>query len=371
MVVTKNNLYTINTFYTTYTVLNVSKKLFPVLFESWHFPIRILHVVVLIFTCSWFWPVQIELRLFSKELNAGAKIVKFNISIKLKHPLSCIFLALNASVSTLRHTAELFVGLCCQSYPGTDSGVFIYIVIHFCGSEMNSQGKEIMDFLCFSCHQNSYVVKSHLRCKKKKRQVNGLECSLNFSDLQHRFFCMYVIQPLDVSAVGQYSKGSKPHYSGLDFIYWHLEQCGFLWLGCSILVHCASNLGERMKSTREKRSHDCRWLSWESWIKPSTKLRRAWRRDMKDSGNEVRLQQTSGPMQKSQEKVGKPSREPQDRWVEIREILTGDCSGLFISVFQYVCVIRTHHLLLWWQCDSTVHYTGMWSLTGRCCSQVC
>lgn len=209
--------------------------------------------------------------------------------------------------------------------------------------------------------------------QKKKRQVNGLECSLNFSDLQHRFFCMYVIQPLDVSAVGQYSKGSKPHYSGLDFefIYWHLEQCGFLWLGCSILVHCASNLGERMKSTREKRSHDCRWLSWESWIKPSTKLRRAWRRDMKDSGNEVRLQQTSGPTQKSQEKVGKPSREPQDRWVEIREILTGDCSGLFISVFQYVCVIRTHHLLLWWQCDSTVHYTGMWSLTGRCCSQVC
>lgn len=63
---------------------------------------------------------------------------------------------------------------------------------------------------------------------QKKRQVNGLECSLNFSDLQHRFFCMYVIQPLDVSAVGQYSKGSKPHYSGLDFIYWHLEQCGFL-----------------------------------------------------------------------------------------------------------------------------------------------
>lgn len=34
---------------------------------------------------------------------------------------------------------------------------------------------------------------------------------------------------------------------------------------------------------------------------------------MKDSGNEVRLQQTSGPMQKSQEKVGKPSQEPQDR----------------------------------------------------------
>lgn len=188
MVVTKNNLYTINTFYTTYTVLNVSKKLFPVLFESWHFPIRILHVVVLIFTCSWFWPVQIELRLFSKELNAGAKIVKFNISIKLKHPLSCIFLALNASVSTLRHTAELFVGLCCQSYPGTDSGVFIYIVIHFCGSEMNSQGKEIMDFLCFSCHQNSYVVKSHLRCKKKKGKwmvwnvpLIFLTCNIDFS----------------------------------------------------------------------------------------------------------------------------------------------------------------------------------------------
>lgn len=37
------------------------------------------------------------------------------------------------------------------------------------------------------------------------------------------------------------------------------------------------------------------------------KLRRAWRRDMKDSGNEVRLQQTSGPMLQSQGKVGKPS----------------------------------------------------------------
>lgn len=254
-VVTKNNLYTINTFYTIYTVLNVSKKLYPVLFESWHFPIRTLHVVVLIFTCSWFWPVQIELWLFSKELNAGAKTVKFNITINLKHPLSCIFLAPNASMSALRHTAELSVGLRLwvnHIQEQIQVYFFIYSFI-FVEAKWTARARKSWTFYVF------LVIKTPMSSNNisgaKRRHVNGLECSLNFSDLQHRFFCLYVIgHTLLLDSIPK----SKQYYSRVDFefIYWHLEQYGFLWLGCRILMHCASNFSERMKSTRGKKS----WL---------------------------------------------------------------------------------------------------------------